>query len=65
MANEWLDHALNLRPATIDAYRRDLDRDILPTLGATRLDRLTGIAVARLLAEQTAAGTAPSSVLRH
>ena len=37
--------ARSLAPTTQETYRRDLDRYVLPTLGARRLGQLTAIQV--------------------
>lgn len=65
LADEWLTGAMNLRPGGRDTYRRDLDRHILPALGALRIGRLTPTAIDDFLAAELAAGLAPSSVHRH
>jgi integrase len=62
MADEWLDTARNLRPASLETYRRDLDRYILPALGRRQLAALRAEHIDRYLASLT---LAPSSVARH
>jgi site-specific recombinase XerD len=64
-ADEWLAGAMNLGEGGRDTYRRDLDRHILPVLGGIRLRRLDGDVIAGFLADELAAGLAPSTVHRH
>lgn len=64
-ADEWLAAAMNLGPGGRETYRRDLDRHILPALGDYPLGKLTPTAIDRYLADELAAGVAPSSVHRH
>lgn len=64
LADQWLAASPNLAPTTVDTYRRDLDRYILPAFGSRRADTVTAAAI------QTWLGTeldtyAPSSVHRH
>jgi len=60
----WLETARHLSDGTAVTYRRDLDRYILPALGAIPLARLTGDDIDHYL---TGAATrfAPSTVHRH
>lgn len=64
-AEDWLAAARRLRPSTRETYRRDLDRHVLPKLGALRLDRLTPEAIDSYLDGRLAAGAAPTSVARE
>jgi integrase len=52
----------NVRPRTIEAYREKLDRHVLPTLGRTRLDKLTSAQVQKLYGDKLDAGLSPSTV---
>lgn len=66
-ATEWLASRDDLAPRTLDHYRRSMERWILPTLGAERLDAITQTKVRRWRTEalaraaQEAAGEVPSS----
>jgi integrase len=63
-ADVWLAGARNLSPRTVELYREDLDRYILPALGDVPLARLSAEDIDAYLAEQSAK-LAPSSVHRH
>jgi integrase len=54
-----------LAPTTVQTYRRDLDRYILPRFGAVRLGRLSPEEIEMWLNDELAEGLAPSSVHRH
>lgn len=64
-ADQWLAGAMNLAGGTIDTYRRDLDRHILPVLGDIRLRALTPERIETFLAAELRSELAPSSVHRH
>ncbi len=57
--------ARSLAPTTQETYRRDLDRYVLPTLGARRLGQLTAEEIEHWLNDELASGLAASSVHRH
>ena len=63
-ADEWLAGARNLSTGGHDTYRRDLDRHILPMLGAVPIGRLSAGDVDRYLTV-VGLGLAPSTVHRH
>jgi integrase len=63
-ADEWLDGAMNLGDGGRETYRRDLDRYILPELGAYRLGSLTVTAIDDYLSGELE-DLAASSVHRH
>lgn len=54
-----------LAPATQQTYRRDLERYVLPRLGAYRLGQMPAEEIEHWLNDELAAGIAPSSVHRH
>lgn len=62
---EYLATAANLRPLTLQTYRRDLDKYVLPRFGRVPLARLSPVEIRAWLADELAAGIAPSSVHRH
>lgn len=65
-AGDWLAASRNLGTGGLETYQRDLDRHILPALGALALRRLTPDAIdAFLTAELVDKGLAPSTVHRH
>jgi integrase len=64
-AETFLTFAQSLSPTTVQTYRRDLDRYILPRFGAVRLGRLTPEEIEIWLNDELAKGLAPSSVHRH
>lgn len=64
LADRWLTASLNLRPRTIETYRRDLDLYILPALGHVRIGNLRPEAIQSYLADELTR-FAPSSVHRH
>lgn len=51
-----------VRSRTLEAYQEKLDRHIIPTLGGTRLDKLTAGQVEKLYADKIAAGLSPGTV---
>jgi integrase len=61
----FLTFAQSLSPTTVQTYRRDLDRYILPRFGAVRLGRLSPEEIEIWLNDELAKGLAPSSVHRH
>lgn len=63
-ADTWLAGARDLSLGTIETYRRDLDRHILPELGELRLRDITPDLIDEYLATRTSAGVAASSVHR-
>lgn len=64
-AEEFLSLARRLSPLTQEAYRRDLDKYVLPRFGAYRIGRLPADEIENWLNDEVAAGLAPSSVHRH
>ena len=64
-ATDFLTASHDLRPTTRETYERDLNRFVLPRFGPTPLARITAIDVRSWLADELAAGIAPSSVHRH
>ena len=50
-------------PKTLHEYKRKIDKEIRPTLGAVPLDKLTAHDLDRLYADQLASGLSPSTVL--
>lgn len=64
LSAQWLDAAINLAPATVATYRRDLDRYILPTFGAVDPQRLSAPMIQSWIAAELER-LAPSSVHRH
>ncbi len=64
-AEEFLKLARRLSPTTVQTYRRDLDRYVLPRFGAYRIGRLPADEIENWLNDEVAAGIAPSSVHRH
>ena len=61
----FLTFAQSLSPTTVQTYRRDLDRYILPRFGSVRLARLSPEEIEIWLNDELAKGLAPSSVHRH
>ncbi|MDP9442657.1 MAG: tyrosine-type recombinase/integrase, partial [Actinomycetota bacterium] len=64
-AEEFLKLARRLSPTTVQTYRRDLDRYVLPRFGGYRIGRLPADEIENWLNDEVAAGIAPSSVHRH
>ncbi len=62
---EFLKLARRLSPTTVQTYRRDLDRYVLPRFGGYRIGRLPADEIENWLNDEVAAGIAPSSVHRH
>jgi integrase len=66
---EWVDEFLalarRLSPTTVQTYRRDLTKYVLPRFGAYRIGRLPADEIENWLNDEVAAGIAPSSVHRH
>ena len=54
-----------LAPKSQEAYRRDLNRYIIPRFGAYRLGRVPADEIENWLNDELASGLAPSSVHRH
>jgi integrase len=69
MLAEWaatyLATVTNLRPTTLATYERDLTRYVLPRFGHLPLARIRPLDVRSWLADELAAGIAPTSVHRH
>jgi Phage integrase, N-terminal SAM-like domain len=63
--DEFLLLARRLSPTTQDTYRRDLERFVVPRLGAYRLGRIPADEIENWLNDEIEAGIAPSSVHRH
>jgi hypothetical protein len=64
-ADEFLRLCRRLSPTTLEAYRRDLRKYVLPRFGAYRLGRIPAEEVENWLNDEIDAGIAPSSVDRH
>lgn len=64
-AATYLGSVTNLRPTTLATYERDLARYVLPRLGHLPLARIRPLDVRSWLADELAAGIAPTSVHRH
>lgn len=63
-ADQWLAGARKLSVGTLETYRRDLDRHILPILGLMRLRDVRDDHIDALLTAQLKAGLAASTVHR-
>lgn len=63
LAAEWRDH-LQVAPQTRSGYELSLDRDLLPRLGAHRLDRLTTLDVQRAYSAMGKAGVKVHAIRR-
>ena len=57
--------SLSLAPTSLQTYRRDLERYVLPALGDRRLSRLDADKIEQWLGSELARGISPSSVHRH
>lgn len=64
-AEEFLSLCRRLSPTTQAAYKRDLDKYVLPRFGTYRLGRLPADEIENWLNDEVAAGIAPTSVHRH
>lgn len=64
-AEEFLSLSRRLSPLTQEAYRRDIDKYILPRIGSYSIGRLPADEIENWLNDEVAAGLAPSSVHRH
>jgi site-specific recombinase XerD len=64
-ASEFLALARRLSPTTVQTYRRDLDKYVVPRFGSYRIGRLPADDIESWLNDEVAAGIAPSSVHRH
>ncbi|HVB07129.1 MAG TPA: site-specific integrase [Acidimicrobiales bacterium] len=64
-SEEFLSMARRLAPTTLQTYRRDLEKYILPRFGAYRIGRLPADEIEKWLMDEIDAGYAPSSVHRH
>lgn len=64
-AEEFLLLARRLSPTTVQTYRRDLERYVLPRFGEYRIGRLPAAEIENWLNDEVDAGLAPSSVHRH
>ena len=64
-AEEFLSLARRLSPLTQEAYRRNIDKYVLPRFGACRIGRLPADEIENWLNDELASGLAPSSVHRH
>ncbi len=64
-AEEFLLLARRLSPTTVQTYRRDLTRYVLPRFGDYRIGRIPADEVENWLNDEVEAGIAPSSVHRH
>ncbi len=64
-AATYLATVTNLRPTTLATYERDLARYVLPRFGHLPLARIQPLDVRSWLADELAAGIAPTSVHRH
>ena len=63
--DEFLALARRLSPTTVQTYRRDLEKYVLPRFGAYRIGRLPADEIENWLNDEVAAGLAASSVHRH
>jgi integrase len=64
-AQTFLSLCRRLSPTTQETYRRDIERYILPRLGARRIGQLPAEEIETWLNDEIASGIAPSSVHRH
>jgi integrase len=64
-AEDFLALARRLSPTTVQTYRRDLTKYVLPRFGAYRIGRLPADEIENWLNDEFAAGIAPSSVHHH
>lgn len=64
LADRWIAASLHLKPRTIETYRRDLNRYILPDLGLHRIGALRSETIQAHLADELKRYK-PSSVHRH
>jgi len=64
-AGEFFSLARRLSPLTQEAYRRDIDKYVLPRFGDCRIGRLPADEIENWLNDEVASGLAPSSVHRH
>ena len=62
---DFLALARRLSPTTVQTYRRDLDKYVLPRFGSYRIGRLPADEIENWLNDEVVAGIAPSSVHRH
>jgi Phage integrase, N-terminal SAM-like domain len=61
----WLvDKTLTLKPTTIANYTADLTNDLIPAMGAVRLEKLNQFHVARFIDDQLSAGRGPTTLRR-
>ena len=64
LAAMWLEASVHLAPGTINTYRRDLNRYIIPNIGNIRAVDLRPATIQRWLSDELTT-LAPSSVHRH
>lgn len=64
-ANRWLANRPDLRPTTVELYRRLLDRHILPALGRTEMGRLSPAVVRNWWAELAGPGGPGPAAAAH
>ena len=64
-AAEFLALSRRLSPTTVQTYRRDLEKYVVPRFGSYRIGRLPADEIENWLNDEVAAGLAPSSVHRH
>lgn len=64
-AEEFLLLCRRLSPTSLEAYRRDLGKYVLPRFGSYRLGRIPPDEIENWLNDEIDAGIAPSSVHRH
>lgn len=63
LADEWLPAIVaSVRPSTLASYRLHVERHIVPRLGASRLQQLTGGSLNALYAQLRDSGLAPATV---
>jgi hypothetical protein len=61
----WLaDKTLTLKPTTIANYTADLTNDLIPAMGAVRLEKLNQFHIARFIHDQLSAGRGPTTLRR-
>ena len=64
-SEDFLLLARRLSPTTLQTYRRDLERYVLPRFASYRIGRLPADEIENWLMDEVASGIAPSSVHRH
>ena len=63
LLQRWLPGRIpSLRPSTLDSYRRNIDRHVLPALGHVKLQQLSADQLDRFYADLLISGLAPKTV---